>query len=103
MGQLPTHYQSEQRHQEEFIAAVEALGKALKAQGPVETKWAHLLQLAASVAIHSEGAVHSHVRQALDNGATCEEIRHAVILLTSTLGSNGIRRIELGGRHHGET
>ena len=86
MGQLPSHYQSEKLQQNEFIGAVEALGKALKAQGPVQGKWAHLLQLAASIAIHSEGGVHSHVRQALDHGATREEVRHAIILLTSTLG-----------------
>ena len=33
-----------------------------------------------------EDGVHSHVRQALENGATREEIRHAIILLTSTIG-----------------
>lgn len=86
MGELPSHYQSEKRQEKEFIDAVEALGKALKQQGPLQAKWAHLLQLAASIAIHSEGGVHSHVRQAMDNGASRAEIRHAIILLTSTLG-----------------
>ena len=86
MAELPSHYQSEKHQQREFIAAVETLGKTLKEQGPVAAKSAHLLQLAASIAIHSEGGVHSHVRQAMDNGATREEIRHAIILLTSTLG-----------------
>jgi 4-carboxymuconolactone decarboxylase len=70
----------------EFMSAVEALGKALKEQGPLDPESAHLVQLAASIAIHSEGGVHSHVRQALENGATREEIRHAIILLTSTIG-----------------
>jgi alkylhydroperoxidase/carboxymuconolactone decarboxylase family protein YurZ len=58
----------------------------LKSQGPLDAKTAHLLQLAASVAIHSEGGVHSHVRQAIDNGASPDEIHHALILLTSTVG-----------------
>ena len=86
MAQIPPHYQSEKHKETEFITAVEALGKKLKEQGPLDAKSAHLLQLAASVAIHSEGGVHSHVRQARDNGATSEEIRHAIMLLTSTLG-----------------
>ena len=70
----------------ELETAEETLGKTLKEQGPLDEKTAHFLQLAASVAIHSEGGVHSHVRQALENGATSDEIRHAIMLLTSTLG-----------------
>ncbi|MGZ8382574.1 MAG: carboxymuconolactone decarboxylase family protein [Nitrospira sp.] len=73
------------RVQMEFITAVETLGKALKEQGPLDSKAAHLLQLAASIAIHSEKSVHSHVRQAQDNGHK-RGVRHAIILLTSTIG-----------------
>jgi alkylhydroperoxidase/carboxymuconolactone decarboxylase family protein YurZ len=83
---MPSHYQEEKQQHREFLTAVEDLGHTLKAQGPLDTKTAHLLQLAASVAIHSEGGVHSHVRQAQENGARPEEIRHAIILLTSTIG-----------------
>jgi alkylhydroperoxidase/carboxymuconolactone decarboxylase family protein YurZ len=86
MTDIPSHYQTEKERRAELFKAVEVLGQTLKKQGPVETKTAHLLQLAAAVAIHSEGGVHSHVRQARDNGATPDEIRHAIILLTSTLG-----------------
>jgi len=83
---LPRHYLFEKKQHEEFINAVEALGKVLKEQGPLDGKTANLIQLAATVAIHSEGAVHSHVRRALDNGATPQEVYHAIILLTSTVG-----------------
>lgn len=86
MADVPFHYQHEQHQQAQLMAAVEALGKTLKEQGPLDAKSAHLVQLAASIAIHSEGGAHSHVRQALENGATPEEIRHAIILLTSTIG-----------------
>ncbi|HVG01360.1 MAG TPA: carboxymuconolactone decarboxylase family protein [Nitrospira sp.] len=86
MAHIPPHYQSEKRKQTEFITAVETLGKTLKEQGPLDEKSAHMIQLAASIAIHSEGGVHSHVRQALASGATHEEIRHAIMLLTSTVG-----------------
>ena len=83
---LPRHYLFEKKEHEEFIDAVEALGKVLRKQGPLDGKTAHLIQLAAAIAIHSEGAVHSHIRRAIENGATPEEIYHAIILLTSTIG-----------------
>jgi len=62
------------------------LADAARAEGPIDNKTAHLIQLAAATAIRSEGAVHSHARRALEAGASKEEIRHAVILLTTTLG-----------------
>jgi AhpD family alkylhydroperoxidase len=44
------------------------------------------VQLAAAAAVRSEGAVHSHARRAVEAGASAEEIRHAILLLTSTIG-----------------
>jgi 4-carboxymuconolactone decarboxylase len=86
MADIPQHYRFEKQKHTDFIKAVEGLGKTLKAQGPLDARTAHLIQLAASVAIHSEGAVHSHVRQAVESGVRPDEIYHALILLTSTLG-----------------
>jgi 4-carboxymuconolactone decarboxylase len=83
---LPGHYLFEKNQHKDFIEAVEALGKVVRTQGPLEDKTAHLIQLAAAIAIHSEGAVHSHVRRALESGATPEEVYHAIILLTNTIG-----------------
>ena len=74
-----------QRHSE-LINAVESLGKAAKQAGPIDEKTAQLIQLAAAAAIRSEGAVHSHTKRALEAGASIDEIRHALLLLTSTLG-----------------
>lgn len=68
------------------IAAVEALGEAARTAGPLDEKTVHLVQLAAAAAARSEGAVHSHVRRALSSGATSEEIRHALVSVTSTIG-----------------
>jgi len=70
----------------DFISSVESLGKAAKNGGPLDEKTAQLVQLAAASAIHSEGSVHSHTRRALNAGATADEIQHALILLTSTIG-----------------
>ena len=53
---------------------------------PLDEKTGHLIQLGAAAAIHSIGSVRSHAARALAAGATLEEIRHAIIILTSTIG-----------------
>ena len=70
----------------DFLNAVESLGKTIKKAGPIDEKTAHLIQLAAAASIRSEGAVHSHTRRAINAGAQVDEIHHAIILLTSTIG-----------------
>ena len=69
-----------------FMNAVEQLGKAVREEGPLDGKTCNLIQLAAAAANRSEGAVHSHTRRAIEAGAKQEEIVHAIILLTSTIG-----------------
>ena len=69
-----------------FLEAVEGLGETVRKSGPLEAKTTHLIHLAAAAAIRSQGSVHSHTRRALQAGATPEEIVHALILLTSTIG-----------------
>ena len=83
---LPKMYTSIRKRFEELAGAVENLGKAARASGPVNEKNSHLIQLAAAAAIRSEGSVHSHVRRALQAGAKKDEIYHTLILLTSTIG-----------------
>jgi len=82
----PSHYQKIKNKYPKYIDAVEALGEAAKKAGPLDKKTAHLLQLAASVANKNEGSVHSHTRQLLETGVDPEEIRHAIILLSNTIG-----------------
>ncbi len=83
---IAKHYEVVKEHHPEYIEAVERLGKTAKEAGPVDAKTAQLIQLAASVACKSEGAVHSHTKRALDEGATKSEIRHCIIILSNTLG-----------------
>ncbi|NCA84930.1 MAG: carboxymuconolactone decarboxylase family protein [Clostridia bacterium] len=84
--EIPAHYQRIAEAYPEFLKAVENLGAATKGAGTLSDKKANLVQLAAAVAIRSEGAVHSHTRQLLQAGTDASEIRHAIILLTSTIG-----------------
>lgn len=82
----PKHYERLRHRFPELIDAAEALGKAAVTAGPLAEKEIQLIQLAASAALRSEGAVRSHGRRALKAGATPEEIRHAVAALASTIG-----------------
>jgi AhpD family alkylhydroperoxidase len=82
----PKTYQDLKKRHGKFIEAVETLGQAAKRAGPLDEKTAQFVQLAAAAAVRSEGAVHSHVRRAREAGAAAEEIRHALILLVSTIG-----------------
>ena len=83
---LPKHFIMLEEKYGSFMDAVNKLGEVVRHQGPIDAKHGQLIQLAAAVALRSEGAVHSHTRRALEMGATQEEIRHTIILLTSTLG-----------------
>ena len=80
------HYLKIKERYGDLIGSVEALGAAARSAGPLEEKTIHLIQLAAAAAIRSHGSTHSHTVRALEAGATPEEIRHAVIVLTSTIG-----------------
>lgn len=82
----PEWYQSLSERHAKVFDGLDNLGKLLKDAGPLDDKTAHLIQLASAATLRSEGAVHSHVRRALDAGATAEEIEHALILLTTTAG-----------------
>jgi alkylhydroperoxidase/carboxymuconolactone decarboxylase family protein YurZ len=86
----PEQYRTMKKRHPEVFAAVESLGETLKGLGPISEKNAHLIQLAAAAAVRSEGAVHSHARRALDAGASPEEVHHALLLLTSTIGFPGV-------------
>ena len=87
MADIPSkQYQKMRERHPGFINAVESLGKAVKNEGALDEKTVQLVQLAAAATMHSEGAVHSHARRALEAGAEPGEIHHAIILLTSTIG-----------------
>jgi AhpD family alkylhydroperoxidase len=80
---LPKHYAKFKKNEPELFAAWEAIGKAVRLKGPLDLKTGHLIQLAASAALRSEGGVHSHVRRALEAGATPEEVRQCILLISA--------------------
>ncbi len=83
---LPKWYGALGERHPKLMDAVERLGKAVRQEGPLDEKTGHLVQLAAAATLRSEGAVHSHAKRAIEAGAKPEEVCHAIILLTSTIG-----------------
>jgi 4-carboxymuconolactone decarboxylase len=84
--QPPELYLKLKERHGDLIEAVEAMSRTARMSGPLDEKTGHLIQLGAAAAIHSIGSVRSHAARALAAGATLEEIQHAIIVLTSTIG-----------------
>ncbi|EMA33228.1 carboxymuconolactone decarboxylase family protein [Halobiforma nitratireducens] len=62
------------------------LGEACAASGPIDGESKRLVKLGLAVAAQSEGAVHSHVRRALDEDVSPEALRQVAILSIPTVG-----------------
>ncbi len=84
--EMPKNYQVMESEHPRLMKAVSELGQAARAEGPLDGKTVELIQMAAAAALRLEGAVHSHARRALKSGASREEIHHALVVLTSTMG-----------------
>ncbi|HPG34480.1 MAG: carboxymuconolactone decarboxylase family protein [Lentimicrobiaceae bacterium] len=83
---LPKNYEKNKASFPAYFDALEKLGETIRETSPLPDNTMCLINLAAAAAIQSEGAVHSHTRRALEAGVTPEEIRHTILLLTSTIG-----------------
>lgn len=82
----PRFYRSLGERHPHVMDALNRLGEAVRAAGPLDERTVQLAQLAAAAAVRSEGAVHSHTRRALSAGASADEVRHALLALVSTIG-----------------
>ncbi|MEX2649345.1 MAG: carboxymuconolactone decarboxylase family protein [Alphaproteobacteria bacterium] len=63
-----------------------ALGKACSEAGPLDARMRRLIKLALAIGALSEGAVHSHARQGLEEKLSVEELRQVAVLAIPTLG-----------------
>ncbi|MBI3005233.1 MAG: carboxymuconolactone decarboxylase family protein [Ignavibacteriales bacterium] len=70
----------------EIAKAYEKLGDAVHAGGPLSPRERALVKLGISVGARLEGAVHSHVRKALDAGLRKDQLRHVALLSLPTIG-----------------
>ncbi len=67
-------------------SAYEKLGAAVAEGGPLDPKTRRLVKIALAIGADSEGAVHSHVRRAVEEGIGADDIRHVMLLAIPTLG-----------------
>ncbi len=86
MEKLPKRYTEFLKNYPEVGAAYTALGEAVANSGPLDAKTRELIKIGVSVGARMESAVRSHTRRALDAGATPEEVRHAALQATTTVG-----------------
>lgn len=87
MGEfLPPVYQELSRRYPTVVDQHAAFAVACHDAGPLDRKTRHLLKLAVAIGARYRGAVQSHVRQALEAGATTAEIEHVALLAASTVG-----------------
>jgi len=70
----------------ELIAAYERFASVAHEAGPLSDRERRLVKLAIAIAVHSEGATHSHVRQALQVGCSPDDLRHVAFLAATTAG-----------------
>ena len=89
---LPSFYRKFAADQPRIAKAYEALSEACLSEGPLDRKTAELVKIGLTVGAGLEGGLHSHVRRAVEAGASAEEIRHAIRLALTTLGFPAMMR-----------
>jgi len=70
----------------EVAKALDGLGEAVDAAGPLDERTARLVKLGLAIGTAAEGSVRSNVRKALGAGATPEEVRQVAVLAITTCG-----------------
>jgi alkylhydroperoxidase/carboxymuconolactone decarboxylase family protein YurZ len=83
---LPDAYLGFRERFPTIAPALDQLGQATEAAGPLDLRTQRLVKLGIAVGALAEGAVRSNVRKALDEGATNEDIQHAITLAITTVG-----------------
>jgi 4-carboxymuconolactone decarboxylase len=86
MAKLPQLYENFQQEYTSVWQAYQNLGAAAAQTGPLEIKMRELIKLGMSAATGQESAVHSHTHRALENGATWQEVEHAIVIGIATIG-----------------
>lgn len=83
---LPERYQKLGAEYPDVIAAVEQLGRAVRAAGPLGEREILLVKLALAIGARMEGATHAHVRKALAAGVEPAAVRQVALLAAPTIG-----------------
>ena len=83
---LPKPFKKFESQYPEIAKLYEELGVKCQSAGPLDAKTRYLINLGIAVGAVSPGAVKSHARKALEQGASTGEIYHALLLALTTVG-----------------
>lgn len=86
MSKLPKRFTDFVDRYPSVGSAYHDLGRAVADAGPLDGKTRQLVKVGIAISAGLEGGTHSHVRKALDAGATSDEIRHAALQCLTTIG-----------------
>jgi len=84
--ELPTTYSSFIARFPKLGEAHETAAKAVESHGPLDAKTCSLVKIGICVGGGFESALRSHVRRAMKNGATEQEVEQAILLAYNTCG-----------------
>ena len=83
---LPKPYVDFKENFPGLAQAYEQMGEETRQAGPLDQRAMHLVKLGLAIATGSRGGIKSQARQALEDGFSVEEIRHAAMLALPTIG-----------------
>ncbi|MBI5017051.1 MAG: carboxymuconolactone decarboxylase family protein [Deltaproteobacteria bacterium] len=86
MPQLPEPFRRFLNRYPDVEKAHMELSLAVNRQGPLEERGRRLVRLGVAIGTQSQGGVKSQARQALQEGFTPDELRHAALLALPTAG-----------------
>lgn len=86
MRYSPDYYAALKKRYPAVAKDFDRLAADCSGAGPLDKKTQHLIKLGIAIGIGSEGDVQNHTAQALAEGITPDEIRHAVLLSMTTAG-----------------
>ncbi len=86
MNYLPEIYQDFKKRFPEIARQYDTIAQSCNEWGSLDSRTRRLIKLGVSIGLHSEGAVRSHVRRALEEGLSPDEIRHAILIAFTTTG-----------------
>ena len=86
MRKVPERFATFTKRYSRIAAAYEGFAGECHRLGPLNERDRCLVKLGVAAGSHTEGAVHSQVRKALDAGVRPDEIRHAIVLASTTIG-----------------
>ena len=83
---IPTTFKDFVEKFPDLAEAHEKIAKAVDAAGPLDAKTCSLIKIGICAGAGLDSALRSHVRRALQNGATETEIEQAIMLTMNTCG-----------------